>query len=131
MLKGSSRFGNYCLSSLRWCSSSLGYSWDRKLPFRLLITSLCCLGTFSTFKYSRYGLHCTAKTGCRISFPMTHTSQVGLLLQQVSYVVILCKYANIFQPTIHAFYEPVSLGEISDSHGGEYEDGCLLGCCAM
>jgi hypothetical protein len=23
------------------------------------------------------------------------------------------------------------LGEISGSHGGKYEDGCLLGCCAM
>jgi hypothetical protein len=21
--------------------------------------------------------------------------------------------------------------EISGSHGGEYEDGCLLGCCAV
>jgi hypothetical protein len=21
--------------------------------------------------------------------------------------------------------------EISRSHGGEYEDGCLLGCCAV
>jgi hypothetical protein len=28
--------------------------------------------------------------------------------------------------------EPVFLlGEISGSHGGEHEDGCLLGCCAM
>jgi hypothetical protein len=24
-----------------------------------------------------------------------------------------------------------SVGEISGSHGGEYEDGCLLGCCAL
>jgi hypothetical protein len=23
------------------------------------------------------------------------------------------------------------LGEISDSHGGKYEDDCLLGCCAV
>jgi hypothetical protein len=23
------------------------------------------------------------------------------------------------------------LGEISGSHGGEYEDDCLLGCCAV
>jgi hypothetical protein len=23
------------------------------------------------------------------------------------------------------------VGEISGSHGGEYEDGCLLGCCAV
>jgi hypothetical protein len=23
------------------------------------------------------------------------------------------------------------LGEISGFHGGEYEDGCLLGCCAV
>jgi hypothetical protein len=22
-------------------------------------------------------------------------------------------------------------GQISGSHGGEYEDGCLLGCCTM
>jgi hypothetical protein len=22
-------------------------------------------------------------------------------------------------------------GEISGSHGSEYDDGCLLGCCAM
>jgi hypothetical protein len=25
----------------------------------------------------------------------------------------------------------ISKGEISDSHGDEYEDGCLLGCCAL
>jgi hypothetical protein len=24
----------------------------------------------------------------------------------------------------------VTIGEISGSHGGEYEDDCLLGCCA-
>jgi hypothetical protein len=23
------------------------------------------------------------------------------------------------------------LGKISGSHGGEYEDGCLLGCCRI
>jgi hypothetical protein len=25
----------------------------------------------------------------------------------------------------------IKASEISSSHGGEYEDGCLLGCCAM
>jgi hypothetical protein len=25
----------------------------------------------------------------------------------------------------------VLIGENSGSHGDEYEDGCLLGCCAM
>jgi hypothetical protein len=24
-----------------------------------------------------------------------------------------------------------NIGEISGSHGCDYEDGCLLGCCAM
>jgi hypothetical protein len=28
-------------------------------------------------------------------------------------------------------YKHASVGEISGSHGNEYEDGCLLGCCAM
>jgi hypothetical protein len=25
----------------------------------------------------------------------------------------------------------IEIGEISGSHGDEYEDGCLLGCCAV
>jgi hypothetical protein len=29
------------------------------------------------------------------------------------------------------FCVKVSHGEISGSHGGEYKDDCLLGCCAV
>jgi hypothetical protein len=27
--------------------------------------------------------------------------------------------------------KPTNLGEISGSHGGEYEYDCLLGCCVV
>jgi hypothetical protein len=38
------------------------------------------------------------------------------------------KKANLFQSFTPKF---TLRSEISGCHGGEYEDGCLLGCCAV
>jgi hypothetical protein len=45
---------------------------------------------------------------------------------------------QILQLTFHDYCDWIQLAwnnlpdcEISGSHGGEYEDGCLLGCCAL
>jgi hypothetical protein len=43
--------------------------------------------------------------------------------------------SNKIEEYIHecgiTFSDYLSFGEISGSHGGGYEDGCLLGCCSV
>jgi hypothetical protein len=48
-----------------------------------------------------------------------------------TYIVQEKRYDKIVNPTaeISKRQHKVYSGEISISHGGEYEDGCLLGCC--
>jgi hypothetical protein len=68
---------------------------------------------------------------------------MGNLLQQLLRAIELLHYTSQAAssesvgtgdgPTVRIYYmkNQINRCEISGSHGGEYEDGCLVGCCAM
>jgi hypothetical protein len=65
----------------------------------------------------------------------SHYLQTNKYSVRVQIYLILTKQENLICNSCLKVSENTAMekvfSEISGSHGGEYEDGCLLGCCAV